>query len=292
MHLGRFDEAKNLLNQWQKKGSLFSYQVDMLYRIAFIENDTATMDRLASEVPPDDIGWLQLQMQFAYLRADMKRFRSLSETAVNLETRGGQKQNAADELATRAQLESFLGNYDLARSLCGHSEEGDSHSPVELWRCAEAFAEAGELTRAEALAAQLNRIAPENTIEQKVHLPLIHSIIERQRGNPASAPDLLAPAEAMDSTLDVPYRLGQSYLAAKEPAKAAGQFQKLLDNRGAGWWQVYAPLAQLGLARAYATEGDRDKGRKAYEEFFATWMHADPNIPVLKHAKAEYAKLQ
>ena len=292
MSLGRFDEAKKLLNQWQQKGSLFSYQVDMLYRIAFIENDTATMDRLASEALPDDIGWLQLQMQFAYLRGDMKRFRSLSETAVNLETRGGQKQNAADELAARGQLESFLGNYDLARSLCRHSEEGDNHSPVELWRCAEAFADAGELTRAEALAAKLNRISPENTIEQKVHLPLIHSIVERQRGNPARAPDLLAQAQAADFTLDVPYRLGQAYLAAKEPAKAAGQFQKLLDNRGAGWWQVYAPLAQLGLGRAYAIQGDREKGRKAYGEFFATWKDADPDIPILKQAKAEYAKLQ
>jgi DNA-binding winged helix-turn-helix (wHTH) protein/tetratricopeptide (TPR) repeat protein len=292
MSLGRFDEAKKLLNQWQKKGSLFSYQVDMLYRIAFIENDTATMDRLASEAPPDDVGWLQLQGQFAYLRGDMKRFRSLSETAVKLETRGDEKQNAADELATRAQLESFLGNYVLARSLCRHSEEGDSHSPVELWRCAEAFADAGELTRAEALAAKLNRIAPEDTIEQKVHLPLIHSIMERQRGNPARAADLLAQAEAADFTLDVPYRLGQAYLAAKEPAKAAAQFQKLVDNRGAGWWQVYAPLAQLGLGRAYAMEGDREKGRKAYDEFFATWKGADPNIPILKQAKAEYAKLQ
>jgi DNA-binding winged helix-turn-helix (wHTH) protein/tetratricopeptide (TPR) repeat protein len=290
LSLGRFDEAKKTLNQWQQKGSLFSYQVDMLYRIAFFENDTATMDRLAREAKPDDIGWLQLQMQFAYLRGDIKKFRSLSETAVNLEMRAGEKQDAADELAARGQLESFLGNYDLAWSLCRHSGEGDNHSPVELWRCADAFADAGELTRAEALAAKLNRIAPENTIEQKVHLPLIHSIIERQRGNAARAADLLAPAGV--STLDVPYRLGQAYLAAKEPAKAAVQFQQLLDSRGAGWWQVYAPLAQLGLGRAYAIEGDREKGRKAYDEFFATWKDADPNIPILKQAKAEYAKLQ
>ena len=291
LSLGRFDEAKKLLNQWQQKGSLFSYQRDMLYRIAFIEGDAATMDRLAREAPPDDIGWLQLQMQFAYLRGDMKKFRSLSETAVNLETRAGEKQNAADELATRGQLESFLGNYGLARSLCRHSGEGDNHSPVELWRCAEAFADAGELSRAEALAARLNQIAPEDTIEQKVHLPLIHSILERQRGNPARAPDLLAQAEGADFTLDVPYRLGQAYLAAKEPAKAAGQLQKLLDNRGAGWWQVYAPLAQLGRGRAYAMEGDREKSRKAYEVFFTTWKDADPNIPILRQAKAEYKKL-
>jgi tetratricopeptide (TPR) repeat protein len=291
MSLGRFDEAKAILNQWQQKGTLFSYQKDMLYRIAFFENDIATMDRLAREAAPDDVGWLQLQMQFAYLRGDIKKFRSLSETAVNLETRGGQTQDAADDLAARGQLESFLGNYALARSLCRHSGAGDTDSAVELWRCAEAFADAGDFTRAEALAAKLNRIAPEDTIEQKVHLPLIHSIVDRQRGSPSEAADLLLQPELYKHTLDVPYRVGQAYLASNEPAKAAAQFRMVLDARDAGWWQVYAPLAQLGLARAYSAQGDHEKTRKAYNEFFTTWKDADPDIPILKQAKAEYAKL-
>ncbi len=291
MSLGRFDEAKAILNQWQQKGSLFSYQTDMLYRIAFIENDTATMDRIAREAAPDDTGWLQLQMQFAYLRGDMKKFRSLSEAEVNIETRGGQAQDAADDLAARAQLESLLGNYGLARSLCRHSLAGDTDSTTELWRCAEAFADGGDFTRAEALAANLNRIAPENTIEQKVHLPLIHSIIDRQQGNPSEAADLLVQPELYRHTLDVPYRLGQAYLASNEPAKAAAQFRMVLDAGDAGWWQVYAPLAQLGLARAYSAQGDHEKTRKAYNEFFTTWKDADPDIPILRHAKAEYAKL-
>jgi len=291
MSLGRFDEAKAIINQWQQKGSLFSYQTDMLYRIAFIQNDTAAMDRIAREAAPDDTGWLQLQMQFAYLRGDMKKFRSLNEAEVNLETRAGQAQDAADGLAARAQLESLLGNYGLALSLCRHSVAGDTDSATELWRCAEAFADAGDFSRAEALAAKLNHIAPENTIEQKVHLPLIHSIMDRQQGHPSEAADLLAQPELYRHTLDVPYRLGQAYLASNEPAKAAAQFRMLLDDRGAGWWQVYAPLAQLGLARAYSAQADREKSRKAYAEFFTTWTNADPNIPILKQAKAEYAKL-
>ncbi len=292
MSLGRFDEAKAILNQWQQKGSLFSYQKDMLYRIAFIENDTATMDRIAREAAPDDTGWLQLQMQFAYLRGDIKKFRSLSEAEVNIETRGRQAQDAADDLAARAQLEALLGNYDLARSLCRHSFAGNTDSTTELWRCGEAFADGGDFTRAEALAANLNRIAPENTIEQKVHLPLIHSIVDCQRGNPSEAADLLLQPELYKHTLDVPYRLGQAYLASNEPAKAAAQFRMVLDARDAGWWQVYAPLAQLGLARAYAAEGDRGKSRKAYEDFFATWKEANSEIPILMQAKAEYVKLR
>ena len=291
LDLGRFDEAKKVLEQWQQKGSLFDYQKNMLYRIAFIQNDTATMDRFAREAAPDDGSWLELQMQFAVLRGDTKKFRSLSEKIVNLETRAGQAQDAADDLAARAQLESLLGNYGLVRSLCRHSLAEDTDSTFELWRCGEAFADGGDFTRAEALAAKLNRLAPEGTIEQKVHLPLIHSIMARQRGNPSEAADLLVQPETYRYSLDVPYRLGQAYLAANEPAKAADRFEKLLDHRGAGWWQVYAQPARLGLARAYAKQGDSQKSRKAYDDFFATWKDADPDIPILKQAKAEYRKL-
>jgi eukaryotic-like serine/threonine-protein kinase len=292
LSMGRFDDAKKVLEQWQQKGSLFSYQLDMLYRIAFFENDTATMERLVGQFPADDTGWLQLQMQFAFLRGDLGKFRSLSETLVNLQTRASRMENVGDELSARGQLESFVGNYALARNLCRHAGEGNHDSPTALWRCAEAFADAGDLTRAEALATKLDRMAPEDTIQQNVFLPLIRSIIERQRGNAGKAADLLAEAETYNYSLDVNYQRAQAYLAAGDPAKAVAELEKLLSQRGAGWWQVYAPLAQLGLGRAYAMQGDREKSRKAYEEFFTTWKSADPDIPVLKQAKAEYAKLQ
>jgi eukaryotic-like serine/threonine-protein kinase len=291
LSLGRFDEAKKVIEEWQQKGTLFEYQKSMLYRIAYIENDTATMDRFDREAAPDDGGWMQLQMQFAYLRGDIKKFRALSDAAVKIEQHDGQAQDAAADLSIRAQLESLLGNYAVAPSLCRHSVDHDSDSAGELWRCGEAFADGGDFTHAEALAAKLNRLAPEGTIEQKVYLPLIHSIIDRQRGNPSEAADLLAHPELHTHTLDLPYRLGLAYLASDQPDKAAAQFRALLDFRGAGWWQVYAPLAQLGLARAYSAQGDREKTRKAYEDFFTTWKDADPNIPILHQAKAEYSKL-
>jgi eukaryotic-like serine/threonine-protein kinase len=291
MSLGRFDEAKAIINQWGQKGSLFSYQTDMLYRIAFIQHDTATMERIAREAPPDDTGWLNLQMEFAYFRGDMKKFRALNEAEVNIETKAGQAQDAADDLAARAQLEALAGSYGSVHSLCRHSVEADTDSVTELWRCAEALADAGDFTRAEALAAKLNRIAPENTIEQKVNLPLIYSIIDRQRGNASQAAELLVQPETYKSTLDVPYRLGLAYLASNEPVKAAAQFQMVLDARDAGWWVVYAPLARLGLARAFSAQADTEKSRKAYDDFFATWKDADRDIPALHQAKAEYAKL-
>jgi eukaryotic-like serine/threonine-protein kinase len=263
----------------------------MLYRIAFFQNDTATMERLTREAQADDLGWIGLQMQFAFLRGDLGKFRSLSETLVKQQSRANRMENAADELAAHGQLESFLGNYADARSLCRHAGEGDNDSATALWRCAEAFAYAGDIARAEALAAKLDRMLPEDTIQQNVFLPLIHSVVERQRGSGAKAADMLARAEPFDYSLDVNYQRAQAYLAAGDSAKAAAEFEKLLDERGAGWWQVYAPLAQLGLARAYAMQGNSEQSRKAYDEFFRTWRDADPGIPILHQAKIEYRKL-
>lgn len=89
----------------------------------------------------------------------------------------------------------------------------------------------------------------------------------------------------------VSYQRAQAYLAAGEPAKAAAEFQKLGDRRGWDEWGVFAPLAQLGLARAYAGQGGREKSRKAYDDFFTMWKAADSNIPILRQARAEYKKL-
>jgi DNA-binding winged helix-turn-helix (wHTH) protein/Tfp pilus assembly protein PilF len=291
MSLDRLDDAKQVLDEWRQKGTLFPYQVDMRYRIAFFEKDTATLERLAPENPADDVSWQQLQMQLAFYRGDLKKYRALSDSLVNLQRNDKQPENVADELAARGQLESFLGNYAPARSFCRRAVETGSDSITELWRCGEALAAAGEAAQAEAMAAKLERLNPENTIEQKVHVPLIRSIIERERGNLAKAADLLAQAEPYHYTLDIPYQRGLAYLAAAEPAKAAAEFEKLIVHRGSNWWVVYAPLTQLGMARAYAMQGDRDKSRKAYDEFFTTWKNADPKIPLLGQAKTEYKKL-
>jgi tetratricopeptide (TPR) repeat protein len=291
MHLGRLEEAKKLLEQWQQKGSLNPFQRDVLYRIAFFENDAATMGRLASEFPADDIHWLELQMQFAFLRGNLSKLRSLSETLVSQQRHASEMENAANELALRGQLESFLGNYGVARTVCRQAGELGKDSTSELWRCGDAFGDAGEVTQAEALAVKLDRMGPEDTIEQKVLLPLIRSIIERQRGNALKAVDLLDQAEPYEFTIDVPYRRAQAYLAAGQHAKAAAEFEKIIEYRGGGWWPVYAPLARLGLARAYAGQGEQEKSRKAYDDFFTIWKDADPDIPILRQAKAEYKKL-
>jgi DNA-binding winged helix-turn-helix (wHTH) protein/tetratricopeptide (TPR) repeat protein len=292
MILGRFDEAKRILDQWRQKGSLTPFQMTLRYRIAFFENDAATMERLTRETPGDDISWLQLQMHLAFFRGDFSKLRSLSETLVKQQSHANRMENAAFELAGHAQVESYLGNYSLARKLCSQAGEASQESALGLERCAKALADAGEVTQAEALAAKVDRLLPEDTLEQRIYLPIIRSVIERERGNATKAVDLLAPvAQYQEVTLEIFYQRGQAYLAAGEHAKAAAEFEKLIGLRGWRWWEVFAPLAQFGLARAYAMQGDRDESRKAYDEFFTTWKDADPDTPILRQAKAEYKKL-
>jgi eukaryotic-like serine/threonine-protein kinase len=289
--LGRFDEAKKILDQWRQKGSLTPIQTTMLYRIAFIENDTPTMERLTRDTPAGDTSWIDLQKQFAFYRGDFSKVRSLSETLVKQDRDAKRMDSGASELAWHAWLESYVGNYDLARKLCRQAGEASQDSGW-LWPCAEALGDAGEVTEAEALAAKKDRLRPEDTLNQKVDLPLIRSIVERKQGNAIEAVELLAPVTQYEQGCwQVPYHRAQAYLAAGDSSKAAAEFEKLIGHRGWINWGVFAPLAQLGLARAYAMQGDHEEGRKAYDEFFTTWKNADPDIPILRQARAEYKKL-
>jgi tetratricopeptide (TPR) repeat protein len=152
-----------------------------------------------------------------------------------------------------------------------------------------ALAHAGDVTQAEALAERNERAQPEDTLNQKVDLPLLRSIVARTQGDAAKAVALLAPlSQYEENCWQIPYHRAKAYLAAGENDKAAAELEKVLGHRGWLNWEVFAPLAKLDLARAYAAEGDREKSRKVYEDFFATWKAADPDIPILKQAKAEY----
>jgi DNA-binding winged helix-turn-helix (wHTH) protein/tetratricopeptide (TPR) repeat protein len=290
MILGRFDEAKKMLDEWRQKGSLTPSQSESRYRIAFIKKDTATMDKLAREMPADDVFWLRFQMQLAFLRGDSSTLRSLGETLVNQASRANRKGNVADQLAWHAALEALLGDYGSARKLCGLAEEAGNDSASGLWACAMALGEAGNVTEAEALAAKLDQQFPEDTYQQKIGLPMDRSIIERERGNAVKAVALLVPVTQYPNGA-VSYQRAQAYLAAGEYGEAVADFKTVISHRGWPQWEIYSPLAQLGLARAYAKQGDRDLSRKAYDDFFTTWKDADPGIPILVQAKAEYKKL-
>jgi tetratricopeptide (TPR) repeat protein len=248
------------------------------------------MERLARDAPPDDIPWIHLQMRLAFLRGDLAGLRSLSEALVKLQTRANRMENAAFELAWHAGIESYAGNYAEARKLRRQAEQAGNDSALGLMESAQALGEAGDATKAEALAKKLDQMFPEDTFQQNVILPVIRSVSERQRGNAAKAVDLLVPATQYPNVLAF-FHLGRAYMAAGEYAKAATDFEKVINHRGWPEWEVFAPLSRLALARSYAMQGDGENSRKAYDDFFITWKNADPDIPILRQAKAEYEKL-
>ena len=155
----------------------------------------------------------------------------------------------------------------------------------------------GEARRAQALAEDLARKLPLNTMYNSVWLPLIRATLELKRGR-ASEPDkavqLLQPARQYEAAISFrpTWVRGQAYLQAKNGALATEEFQKIIEHRG---WDVLSPLwplAHLGLARAAALQGDVAKSRKAYEDFFLLWKDADAELPVLIEAKKEYERLK
>jgi len=288
--LGRFDDAKKLLDQWRQQGSFTPFQLMLRYRIAFIEHDSATMDRLARETSGEDEPWVGLQKNLAFLRGDVATLRSLSDALVSRQRKANHMENVATELALHADAEASLGNYDLARKLCAQADESGNHSGLGLFKCAHALAQAADASSAEALAAKLNELFPEDTFQQKVLLPVAQSTIQRTRGNPKAAVDFLAPVTQFPNVV-VFYNRARAYMAAGDQAKAIADFQTVINNPGWPDWEPYEPLSQLGLAQAYAKQGDFKNSRKAYDDFFATWKDADPSIPILQQAKAEYRKI-
>jgi len=161
-----------------------------------------------------------------------------------------------------------------------------------------ALARTNNPAKADELAQQLNSEYPVSTMVQNYTLPTIRAAIEIGRQHPAKAVELLEAARpyelAMASYADLhpAYVRGLAYLELKDGKHAAEEFQKVIDNPGLVVNSVIGALSYLQLARAEAMSGDRDASRTHYQDFLALWKDADPDIPVLKQAKVEYARLK
>jgi tetratricopeptide (TPR) repeat protein len=163
-----------------------------------------------------------------------------------------------------------------------------------------ALARIGDAPRATALVGELEKDYAENTLLKVYWLPTIHAAVELNQGNSAqalvsleaAAPYELGFAGTFINYVYPAYVRGQAYLLANNGTAAAAEFQKLLDHRGIVTNFVTGSLAHLQIGRAYAMAGDTAKAKTAYQNFFTLWKDADPDIPILKQAKAEYAKLQ
>jgi eukaryotic-like serine/threonine-protein kinase len=296
MSLGRFDDAKEVMAQAESRGMDPSYFHEILYTIAFVQNDDAGMrkqvDWARSQAPESEIQMLQLEIAAAGAYGDMRRARQLTLRAVDLALSRNLSETAASCTADEAVLEATIGNYSQASEQAKRALR-PSHGMVE-YSAAYALARAGELAQAKSLADDLIKRSPLGTFQNKVHIPVILAVVEIRNVNPAHAVELLEAGSAYElgeeSSLAPAYVRGEAYLQMHEGKSASEEFQKILDHRGVDPFGFV--LAKLGSARAYRLLGDATKAKAAYDEFFALWKNADSDIPVLKQAKAEYAKLQ
>jgi DNA-binding winged helix-turn-helix (wHTH) protein len=270
----------------------------ILYRIAFAEGDGPGMQREIDwfKGKPVESSGIYYQAKAALSLGELRRSRELFDRARAIALQNGLKEQAVAIINGQAQFEADLNNDREARSLAEQSLRGSSDSARHKAYAALALACAGDAQRAETLMNELNTQPALGTALSEVVLPSIRAAVDLHQKNPAAAIEDLRRAIPYDLGADsagfTVYYRGLAYLELKSGREAAAQFQKMIDNRGANPTGIYWPLAHLGLARAYAQTGDKEKSRAQYREFFTLWKNADPDLRILKEANAEYAKLQ
>jgi hypothetical protein len=240
----------------------------------------------------------------------------LTKRAVHSAIKADSKESGAIWQAIAAQREAVFGFPAQARQSAAGAVKLAPASPGATAEAALAFAIVGDTTQAESLAQDLGKRFPLDTQVQSVWLSAIRAQLALEKKNPATALAALQAASPIElgqisfvnniSCLYPVYVRGEAYLAAGQGSAAAAEFQKIIDHRGIVWNCWTAALAHLGVARANALQArtfqgqgqgaDADAARvralTAYKDFFMLWKDADPDVPILKQAKAEYAKLQ
>jgi eukaryotic-like serine/threonine-protein kinase len=295
--LNRLEEARSILQRAVdiKADNLFVHQ--MLYDLAFLNGDADEMQRQVklSEGKPGEYLLLIEASSAAAAHGQMQKAEELIRRSVQVSDRLGFKGTTADTQAGFALTQAEVGNASQAKQL-GASSSALAHGRSNMAGVAIALAMTGDASRAQAIADDLGHRFPDDTLLHQVTIPCVRALIEMQRKAPAKSIEALQTAMPYElgtaqGFLPIYFR-GLAYLQAKRGAEAAAEFQKIVDHRGINAPTPEHSLAKLGLGRAYLLTGDAAKARAAYQDFFALWKDADPDVPILKEAKAEYAKLQ
>jgi serine/threonine protein kinase/tetratricopeptide (TPR) repeat protein len=313
--LQRFNEARQMIHEAQaRKLDDFMLHND-LYALAFLGMDSAAMaeqQQWLTGKPEYENYVLGLASDTEAYTGHLGKARELNKRAVDSAIRADSKETGATWLENAALQEAAFGNATHAKQV---AVEGLKLAPASQGvdvEAALAFAMAGDTARAETLAKDLNKHFPLDTQMQSLWLPAIRAQLALDRKNPAEALNGLQAAASMEwgqiafvaniSCLYPVYVRGQAYLTAGQGSAAAVEFQKILDHSGIVWNCWTGALAHLGVARANALQAknshgaDSDAARvralAAYKDFLTLWKDADSDIPILKQAKAEYAKLQ
>jgi len=226
----------------------------------------------------------------------------MSAIPVEIAQRSGRRERAALFEAARAVWEAFYGNAAAARQSASQALTLGRGRNVD-YAAAFALALAGDLPQSRALADDLAREFPEDTFVQFMYLPTLRALFSLNTHDPAAAIQALQVASRYDlhtggvgfiqrfGALYPIYVRGVAYLAAHQPSEAAAEFQRIVDHRSIVLVDPMDALARLQLARALALTGDTAKAKGAYSDLLTLWTSADPDIPALKEARAEYARL-
>jgi eukaryotic-like serine/threonine-protein kinase len=293
--LGRFDNADALLAQAQQRkiGGTGLY-VD-LARSAILKGDNAGaahQEQLAQASPEGELRVLGQQAEHAATLGQVEKMRELVTRGVERAKGLGVSDVAANQLVQDAVAEVEFGYVSRAAQQI-ESALVLSREPGFLADVAEVSATAGQDQKAAALMEEARKARPDDTFLQKLVIPRIEARLQLHQGKAAAAVQTLAVAQPYENGrwFNTHVLRGQAYLASGDAGNAAAEFRKFLSRRAAAPFSIYYPLAQLGLARALAAQHD-SAARTAYQDLFAMWKNADPDLPVLKEAKSEYAKLQ
>jgi serine/threonine protein kinase/tetratricopeptide (TPR) repeat protein len=315
--LNRLDEAEAVYKQAQER----NLEIEgMLYLLAFLKGDTPQMAHLVSAATGKGGGeemWLHMQENTKGWYGKLKNAHELTGRAMDSAQHNDAKETAAIYQAEAALREVEAGNRQQARADANAALKLAPNRDVRAI-AALALARAGDTAGAERLAAELDKTLPMDTRVQRYWLPTIRAGVALDRQDPnraiellkvASTIELSSPANLTISMCPV-YVRGEAYLMLHDGNAAAAEFQKFIDHRGLVVNFPWGALARLGLARAYAVEAGlsrhgenggikpplqqdaRAKARAAYQDFLTLWKDADPDVPVLREAKAEYAKLK
>jgi tetratricopeptide (TPR) repeat protein len=305
LRLDRLTQAADALKRAaERKLEVPEFLVDRYY-IAFLEGDQAGMDREIARARGEHAeDWMSHNQALVLARSGrMREARNMWERAIALAQQAGDSEKAAIYQAAAAVCEAHFENWAGAKERARAALDLAKGRDVE-YAAAFALARSGDLSESQRLAADLEKRFPEDTPVQFEYLPTLRALSALAHRAPSDAVERLQRAVpydlAMPGTLFygmfgglyTAYIRGEAFLAAGNAQASAAEFQKVLNHRGIVLADPIGALAHLQLGRVFTLSGEKDRARSAYQDFLTLWKDADRDIPILKKAKAEYAKLQ
>jgi tetratricopeptide (TPR) repeat protein len=305
MYLDRLDEAAEALQRAAVRKVAEPDSAELNFHLAFLRGDDAAMERefaraQGREREPE---LTHLKALVAARSGQLARASSLERQAVVLSDKARQRERAAVFQAAPAVWHALMGSVAEARRTAALALDMATGRDVS-YAAAFALALTGDLSRSQALVKDLEARFPQDTTVNISYLPALRGLIALQQGKPADALQKLEPALSNEfalpgtafvasfGSLYPAYVRGQTYLAAKRPADAAVEFRKIISHRGLVMEDPVDAVARLQLARALVASGDTGDARAAYQDFLTLWNQADPDVPLLKQAQAEAARLR